>query len=78
MRWLTDPDNLGYITRKPTKKGSPNPQNEIQYLPVQRDKVATISSHRTPPDTRKLDMDPVTANTGNPVSVRPATVKDNH
>ena len=47
-----------------------------------KDKGATVISHRIASDTGKLDMhkpllDLVTADTRDPVSVRPVTVKDN-
>ena len=67
-------------TQNPNKRQTVNLSTEGQET-LGKDREATMSSQGTAPDTLELDMDnppldPEAVDTGNPVLVRPVTVKD--
>ena len=67
-------------TQNPNKRQTVNLSTEGQET-LGKDRGATMSSQGTAPDTLELDMDnppldPEAVDTGNPVLVRPVTVKD--
>ena len=68
-------------TQSPTKGATVNLFMEGQDPALDRERGATMSSQGTAPDTLELNMDTLQLNleavgTGNPVLVRPVTVKD--
>ena len=68
-------------TQSPIKRGIVNLSMEGQDPALGKDRGATMSSQGTAPDSLELDMDiplldPEIVGTGNPVLVRPVTVKD--
>lgn len=79
----TFPDTQGPIKDRQPITDSLTLPNETQDPPPGKDKCATVSSHKIAPDTlENMDMDKtlldlVTADTRDPVSVRPVTLKDN-
>ena len=67
--------------QSPIKRGIVNLPMEGQDPARDKDRGATMSSQETAPDTLELDMDkplpyPEAVETGNPVLVRPVTVRD--
>ena len=68
-------------TQGPTKGATVNLFSEGQDPALDKERGATMSSQGTAPDTLELNMDTLQLNleavgTGNPVLVRPVTVKD--
>ena len=68
-------------TQSPTKGATVNLFMEGQDPALDRERGATMSSQGTAPDTLELNMDTLqldleAVGTGNPVLVRPVTVKD--
>ena len=68
-------------TQSPTKGATVNLFMEGQNPALDRERGATMSSQGTAPDTLELNMDTLqldleAVGTGNPVLVRPVTVKD--
>ena len=68
-------------TQSPIKRGIVNLSMEGQDPALGKDRGATMSSQETAPDTLepvmdKPPLDPEVVGTGNPVLVRPVTVKD--
>ena len=68
-------------TQSPTKGATVNLFSEGQDPALDKERGATMSSQGTAPDTLELNMDTLqldleAVGTGNPVLVRPVTVKD--
>ena len=68
-------------TQSPIKRGTVNLSMKGQDPALDKDRGATMSSQETAPDTLepvmdKPPLDPEVVGTGNPVLVRPVTVKD--
>ena len=68
-------------TQSPIKRATVNLSMKGQDPAPGKDRGATMSSQETAPDTLELDMDkpllyPEAVGTGNPVLVRPVTVRD--